>query len=259
MRKDELIQILNSIQNLDENSNPGQIDLENKDWTDFLELFAKIKLVRIIYMRLTNTSLDWVALNSTWIFHHLQVLDSDQDIAGLGEIFNDLLIEPRWFSWNPNPDTSISLSDDVAVVLSQEDGQFESFQKRLANEITADDLDDVAEMVVLFLDNQLSDLNCECSEYEVRIRKLPWIHTALQSHVDPAIQKILKEGVTGKYCYQGKDSVYCLEAVVDSETYDHYPKLFAPFKTTVLEMLAKEACEQERRKHATTADTLKIE
>lgn len=129
----------------------------------------------------------------------------------------------------------------------------------MATEITADDLDDVAKMVVFFLEDELFYASYECSAYEVRIRKLPWIHTALQSHVDPAIQKILKECVTGKYCYQGKDSVYCLEAVVDSETYDHYPKLFAPFKMTVLEMLAKEACEQERRKHVTTADTLKIE
>ena len=46
---------------------------------------------------------------------------------------------------------------------------------------------------------------------------------------------------------------------MDTETYDHYPRLFAPFKTTVLEMLAKEVCKQERRDRAEKADNLKAE
>ena len=40
---------------------------------------------------------------------------------------------------------------------------------------------------------------------------------------------------------------------------DHYPRLFAPFKTTVLEMLAREVCKQERRDSAEKADNLKAE
>lgn len=254
----KLIQIIKAITDLDYVDNPGQIDVAQSDWVEFLELFLKMKMVRIVYMRLTNTFDYMPALNSTGIFYHIQ--NPNMDCAEMGEIFNDLLLEFRWFSWNPYHEASILLADDITAVLSQEDRTSDLFRASLVHEVSSIDLEAVVKFVVDFFNTDLFYLDPDCAEYEIRLRKLPWIHRALQCrHIDLSVQEILKEGITGQYFYRGKDCVYCLEAVVDTETYDHYPRLFAPFKTTVLEMLAKEVCKQERRDRAEKADNLKAE
>ena len=241
--QENLIQIIKAITALDYVDNPGQIDVAQSDWVEFLELFLKMKMVRIVYMR---------------IFYHIQ--NPNMDCAEMGEIFNDLLLEFRWFSWNPYHEASILLADDITAVLSQEDRTSDLFRASLVHEVSSIDLEAVVKFVVDFFNTDLFYLDPDCAEYEIRLRKLPWIHRALQCrHIDLSVQEILKEGITGQYFYRGKDCVYCLEAVVDTETYDHYPRLFAPFKTTVLEMLAKEVCKQERRDRAEKADNLKAE
>lgn len=257
--QENLIRIIKAITALDyvDNPGPGQIDLVLSDWVEIFELFLKMKMVRIVYMRLTNTFDDMPALNSTEIFYHIQ--NPNMDYAEIGEIFNELLLEFRWFSWNPYHEASILLTDDVTAVLSQEDSTSDLFRASLVHEVSSTDLEAVVKFVVDFFNTDLFYLDPDCAEYEIRLRKLPWIHRALQCHIDLSVQEILKEGIAGQYFYRGKDSVYCLEAVVDTETYDHYPRLFAPFKTTVLEMLAKEVCKQERRDHAEKADNLKAE
>ena len=256
--QENLIQIIKAITALDYVDNPGQIDVAQSDWVEFLELFLKMKMVRIVYMRLTNTFDDMPALNSTGIFYHIQ--NPNMDCAEMGEIFNDLLLEFRWFSWNPYHEASILLADDITAVLSQEDRTSDLFRASLVHEVSSTDLEAVVKFVVDFFNTDLFYLDPDCAEYEIRLRKLPWIHRALQCrHIDLSVQEILKEGITGQYFYRGKDCVYCLEAVVDTETYDHYPRLFAPFKTTVLEMLAKEVCKQERRDREEKADNLKAE
>lgn len=94
----------------------------------------------------------------------------------------------------------------------------------------------------------------DISEYGVAlcIRKLPWIHKMLTKQELLAknevafrlIQNEIDNLVSYGYCYRGKQGIYCIEMVMDTEeSYEHYPSLFTPFKLTVLEMLAKEIYE----------------
>lgn len=94
----------------------------------------------------------------------------------------------------------------------------------------------------------------DISEYDVAlcIRKLPWIHKMLTKQELLAknevafrlIQNEIDNLVSYGYCYRGKQGIYCIEMVMDTEeSYEHYPSLFTPFKLTVLEMLAKEIYE----------------
>jgi len=99
----------------------------------------------------------------------------------------------------------------------------------------------------------------EWAEYDISeygaalcIRKLPWIHKVLTKQELLAknevafhlIQNEIDNLVSYGYCYRGKQGIYCIEMVMDTEeSYEHYPSLFTPFKLTVLEMLAKEIYE----------------
>lgn len=99
----------------------------------------------------------------------------------------------------------------------------------------------------------------EWAEYDISeygaalcIRKLPWIHKVLTKQELLAknevafhlIQNEIDNLVSYGYCYHGKQGIYCIEMVMDTEeSYEHYPSLFTPFKLTVLEMLAKEIYE----------------
>lgn len=99
----------------------------------------------------------------------------------------------------------------------------------------------------------------EWAEYDISeygaalcIRKLPWIHKVLTKQELLAknevafrlIQNEIDNLVSYGYCCRGKQGIYCIEMVMDTEeSYEHYPSLFTPFKLTVLEMLAKEIYE----------------
>lgn len=99
----------------------------------------------------------------------------------------------------------------------------------------------------------------EWAEYDISkygaalcIRKLPWIHKVLTKQELLAknevafrlIQNEIDNLVSYGYCCCGKQGIYCIEMVMDTEeSYEHYPSLFTPFKLTVLEMLAKEIYE----------------
>lgn len=77
------------------------------------------------------------------------------DCAEMGEIFNDLLLEFRWFSWNPYHEASILLADDITAVLSQEDRTSDLFRASLVHEVSSTDLEAVVKFVVDFFNTDL--------------------------------------------------------------------------------------------------------
>lgn len=248
----ELTHIAEFFQNSEDDT--SEIDLECAGWQEFLFLYLQLKVLLIVYLRLINGDTEFYALDSKKVFQILQ----DQNNRGFMEFSEtvfELLYELRWSSWDPDSDTQICVSDIIAQCMYQNDGRPDAFREYLNDVIVSEnDRDAVSQIIGKFYDDVLDPLSCEeLVDCHVCIRRLFWTRKALHlfenGKIDHDAGQILREEidrlVAKGYCFCAEECVYCLEAVIDSVySYEHYPSLFSPFRLTVLEMLAKEACAQ---------------
>lgn len=255
-------------------------------WEDLLQFFIKLKALYIVYARLKgkidllpwavegnplrdavycSDNLDYETIGeglmdlrwSTWnpdeCFTELDLSDAIQELASEKSI-NVALVGLK-------VDTATTASEHLLELLSQNDlvdsiaSKSTFFRRYFKGSIDPEDWIEAAEFFAKFWR--------EWAEYDISeygaalcIRKLPWIHKVLTKQELLAknevafhlIQNEIDNLVSYGYCYRGKQGIYCIEMVMDTEeSYEHYPSLFTPFKLTVLELLAKEICEANDR------------
>lgn len=230
-------------------------------WEDLLQFFIKLKALYIVYARLKGKIdlLPWAVEGNP--LRDAVYCSDNLDYETIGEGLMDL----RWSTWNPDECfTELDLSDAIQELASEKSinvalvGLVDSiaskstfFQRYFKGSIDPKDWIEAAEFFAKFWR--------EWAEYDISeygaalcIRKLPWIHKVLTKQELLAknevafhlIQNEIDNLVSYGYCYRGKQGIYCIEMVMDTEeSYEHYPSLFTPFKLTVLEMLAKEIYE----------------
>lgn len=230
-------------------------------WEDLLQFFIKLKALYIVYARLKGKIdlLPWAVEGNP--LRDAVYCSDNLDYETIGEGLMDL----RWSTWNPDECfTELDLSDAIQELASEKSinvalvGLVDSiaskstfFQRYFKGSIDPKDWIEAAEFFAKFWR--------EWAEYDISeygaalcIRKLPWIHKVLTKQELLAknevafhlIQNEIDNLVSYGYCYRGKQGIYCIEMVMDTEeSYEHYPSLFTPFKLTVLEMLAKETYE----------------
>lgn len=230
-------------------------------WEDLLQFFIKLKALYIVYARLKGKIdlLPWAVEGNP--LRDAVYCSDNLDYETIGEGLMDL----RWSTWNPDECfTELDLSDAIQELASEKSinvalvGLVDSiaskstfFQRYFKGSIDPKDWIEAAEFFAKFWR--------EWAEYDISeygaalcIRKLPWIHKVLTKQELLAknevafhlIQNEIDNLVSYGYCCRGKQGIYCIEMVMDTEeSYEHYPSLFTPFKLTVLEMLAKEIYE----------------
>ena len=230
-------------------------------WEDLLQFFIKLKALYIVYARLKGKIdlLPWAVEGNP--LRDAVYCSDNLDYETIGEGLMDL----RWSTWNPDECfTELDLSDAIQELASEKSinvalvGLVDSiaskstfFQRYFKCSIDPEDWIEAAEFFAKFWR--------EWAEYDISeygaalcIRKLPWIHKVLTKQELLAknevafrlIQNEIDNLVSYGYCCRGKQGIYCIEMVMDTEeSYEHYPSLFTPFKLTVLEMLAKEIYE----------------
>lgn len=230
-------------------------------WEDLLQFFIKLKALYIVYARLKGKIdlLPWAVEGNP--LRDAVYCSDNLDYETIGEGLMDL----RWSTWNPDECfTELDLSDAIQELASEKSinvalvGLVDSiaskstfFQRYFKGSIDPEDWIEAAEFFAKFWR--------EWAEYDISeygaalcIRKLPWIHKVLTKQELLAknevafrlIQNEIDNLVSYGYCCRGKQGIYCIEMVMDTEeSYEHYPSLFTPFKLTVLEMLAKEIYE----------------
>lgn len=213
-------------------------------WEDLLQFFIKLKALYIVYARLKGKIdlLPWAVEGNP--LRDAVYCSDNLDYETIGEGLMDL----RWSTWNPDECfTELDLSDAIQELASEKSinvalvGLVDSiaskstfFQRYFKGSIDPKDWIEAAEFFAKFWR--------EWAEYDISeygaalcIRKLPWIHKVLTKQELLAknevafhlIQNEIDNLVSYGYCCRGKQGIYCIEMVMDTEeSYEHYPSLF---------------------------------
>lgn len=214
---------------------------EEESWAEIGVLLLKLKAQSIICRRLTA--------------------DSDTDLFGITDKLADIvngaedidyamidlvLSELRWTLLG-EADQIIPVWDSSENAIDEDEDLESVSQWLISYGITCEsDQNSVADMLLNFK-KQYLEYTAEYGAYCVRIRKLPWIHKALQTKgLNSEVMRLLKYELMhleSEYYVDGTECIYCLDAVRDTDvSYEHYPSMFAPMRLILLEKLAESAC-----------------